>query len=105
MGEWEDLQKLLLLQDVVQFKPLALTLAKQMTADPAFIPEILRHVGVIPILDWTRHFVGLGWYTAMYKIFSPLDAFISSQLNPLLTFRWRRTLDAWKYGSGSDYQL
>ncbi len=89
----------------MQFQPLALTLAKQMTADPAFIPQILRHVGPVPILDWTRHFVALGWYTALHKAAAPLDKLISTQLSPLLKFRWQRSLEAWKYGSGMDYTL
>lgn len=93
------------MQDVVQFKPLATTLFKQMTADPAFIPQILKHVGPLPILDWTRHFIALGWYTALYTALSPLDNLISSQLNPLLHYRWKRTLEAWKYGSGNDYKF
>ena len=88
----------------MQFKPLALTLAKQMTADPGFIPQILLHVGPVPILDWTKHFIALGWYTALYKAFGPLDGLISTQLNPLLKFRWKRNLEAWKYGSGCDYR-
>ena len=93
------------LKDVVKFKPLALTLAKQMTADPGFIPQILRHVGPVPILDWTRHFIALGVYTALHETLAPLDSLLSSQLNPLLKFRWKRSLEAWKYGSGNDYKL
>lgn len=92
-------------QDVVQFKPLALTLAKQMAADPGFIPQILWHVGPLPIFDWTRHFIALGWYTALHRTFASWDSLISSQLNPLLKFRWKRTLEAWKFGSGRDYRL
>jgi lycopene cyclase CruP len=90
---------------VVQWKPLALTLAKQMVADPGFIPQILRHVGIVPILDWTRHFINLALYTALFKVFKPLEGSIGSQLSPLLRYRWQRTLEAWEYGSGKDYKL
>lgn len=93
------------LQDVVQWRPLAVTLAKQMVAEPGFIPQILRHVGVVPILDWTRHFLNLGLYTLLYKLFKPLEGSIAGQLSPALEFRWRRTLEAWEYGSGMDYKL
>ena len=90
---------------MVQWRPLALTLAKQMAAEPGFIPQILGHVGVGPIFDWTRHFINLGLYTVLFKAFKPLETTISSQLSPMLKFRWQRTLEAWEYGSGMDYKL
>ena len=48
------------LQDVVQFGPLGATLLGQVQSQPGSIPAILAHVGALPILDWTRHFLALG---------------------------------------------
>lgn len=93
------------LQDVVQFGALGRTLAGQMLARPAFVPQILAHVGVGPLLDWTRHFVLLGLFTGLYKAFKPLDGLVSSRLSLRLRYEWKRTLEAWEYGSGSDYRL
>ena len=100
-----SLDKIHLWQDVIQFGPLAKTLGKQVSADPGFVPQILGHVGLLPILDWTRHFIALGTYTALYRALNPLDEIISNQLNPQLRFGWKRTLERWKFGSGSDYRL
>ena len=47
-------------QDVVQFGPLGATLLGQVQSQPGSIPAILAHVGALPILDWTRHFLALG---------------------------------------------
>lgn len=91
------------MQDVIQFGPLVQTLGKQVINDPGFVPQILLHVGLFPILDWTRHFISLGIYTLLYKAIQPFDSLIRSQLNPVLTYRWNRTVEAWKYGSGADY--
>jgi hypothetical protein len=45
---------------VVQFGPLGATLLGQVQSQPGSIPAILQHVGPLPILDWTRHFLTLG---------------------------------------------
>lgn len=44
----------------MQFKPLGKTLVQQMVEDPALLPQIFRHVGILPLLDWSRHFAALG---------------------------------------------
>lgn len=67
------------------------------------IPEILRHVGPGPLLDWTRHFIGLGVFTGLYRSLKPLDGLVSRRLNPELRYNWKRALEALEYGSGSDY--
>ena len=56
------------LQDVVQFGPMARTLFGQVLADPGFVPQIFRHVGIPPMLDWVRHFSALGTYTLLDKV-------------------------------------
>ena len=56
------------LQDVVQFGPMGQTLFGQVLADPGFVPQIFRHVGIPPMLDWIRHFSALGTYTLLDKV-------------------------------------
>ncbi|KAK9845750.1 hypothetical protein WJX81_001368 [Elliptochloris bilobata] len=93
------------LQDVVRFGPLGATLLGQVQTQPGSIPAILAHVGVLPILDWTRHFLALGMYTALHRLARPAVAAAADRLGPSARFRLRRTLDAWEYGSGADFRL
>ena len=58
------------MQDVVQFAPLGKTLMRQMVGDFGLIPQIFQHVGVFPLLDWSRHFAALGLYTSLNKCVS-----------------------------------
>lgn len=92
-------------QDVVQFGGLARTLNGQVAADPLFTPKIFAHVGIGPLLDWTRHFIGLGTYTALHKW---VDGSMPPSQQPGLTPRQRyfknRQRESWKYGAGLDYK-
>ena len=60
LGARAGLRPLSSAQDVVQFGPLGATLLGQVQSQPGSIPAILQHVGPLPILDWTRHFLTLG---------------------------------------------
>ncbi|KAM0943101.1 putative lycopene beta-cyclase [Dioscorea sansibarensis] len=93
------------LQDVIQFWPLAKTLGLVMLSQPWLLPSIFKQVGIAVILDWSGHFVMLGWYT-----------FLSSYLDPIIRpwikllplkqkYEWNRNLEAWKYGAGLDYNI
>lgn len=95
------------LQDVVQFPGLARTLARMTIKTPGLVPQILNHVGgPAPLLSWLRDFMALGLYDRASRVFSPrseLSALVSSRLkDPKQRFRWRRQLEAWRYGSGLD---
>ncbi|KAK9820787.1 hypothetical protein WJX74_003932 [Apatococcus lobatus] len=93
------------LQDVVQFGGLASTLSGQVLADPFFTPKIFGHVGIGPLLDWTRHFVSLGTYTALHKYAtSSTPPSQQSGLTPRQRYFKNRQREAWKYGSGLDYK-
>ena len=92
-------------QDVVQFIPLSKTLTGQMVADPGLIPQILKHVGPLPLLDWARHFIALGLYSALNAGAAPLIRSVAGRLPPKQQYSAHRTLEAWKYGSGGDYRL
>lgn len=93
------------MQDVIQLGPLATTLAQQMLGDPLFVPQILAHVGPGPLADWLLHFLALTLYTVLHTAFSPLLGPLAPRLPPRQRFLLRRTLEAWRYGSGLDYEL
>jgi hypothetical protein len=97
------------LQDVVQVRPLAQTLFKQMSNDPFFIPQIMSRVGIGPLLDWAQHFLAMALYTALYSLAeqTSLDKKISKHskiLSPTQQFLLRRAIERWEYGSGLDYK-
>ena len=66
------------------------------------IPQILRHVGIASMLGWTRHFLALGLYTLAYPVALRLEGWAAKQ-SPQVRYRYRRWLDAFKFGSGRDY--
>ena len=94
------------LQDVLQFGPLARTMAAQMAADPLFVPQLLLHIGAGPLIEWLGHVASLGAYAALHAAAAPA---VRRALLPQLTareqFRWRRAMEAWEYGSGQDYKM
>ena len=93
-------------QDVVQFGPLAATLLGQMVSDPLSVPGIFRHVGILPMLDWTRHFAALGAYTALHNVGGPVLRSMARQTGSARRrYHLNRLADAWTFGSGSDYTL
>ena len=55
------------LQDVVQWSPLAQTMAGMMVNNPTLLPGILTSVGVNPLVDWLGHFSALGAYDVLYR--------------------------------------
>lgn len=45
-------------------------------------------------------------YTILNAAATPLiEPFVDRLEDPREKFRWRRRMDAWKYGSGADYTL
>lgn len=58
----------------MQFGPMGRTLFGQVLADPGFVPQIFKHVGIPPMLDWVRHFSALGTYTLLDKVGSSSHA-------------------------------
>ena len=45
-------------------------------------------------------------YTVFNAAVTPaIGPFVDRLKNPREKFRWRRRMDAWKYGSGADYTL
>jgi lycopene cyclase CruP len=91
------------LQDVIQFSALSQTLAKTALAHPQQVLQIVPHVGLASLLDWTVHYCNLGLYTGLYSCGQALNSWIDS-FPPQSRYWFNRWIDAWKYGSGSDYR-
>lgn len=81
-------------------------MAGQMARDPGFVPLLISHIGLGPLIDWIGHVAALGSYTLLHSVAAPV---VKGQLLPQLTdreaFRWRRTMEAWEFGSGQDYKM
>jgi lycopene cyclase CruP len=90
------------LQDVIQFPALSQTLMKTAIAHPSQVIQVIPQVGLMPLLDWMVHYTNLGLYTGLNTVGKTLAEWLKT-LSPEQQFRWRRRLDAWKYGSGQDY--
>lgn len=92
------------LQDVLQFGPLLRTLLLAAKQDPFTPFKIVPHVGLTAMGDFFKHFAMLGVYTALSNYVAPL---ITPQLPAVATtgvhYRWKRLIEAWKFGSGLDY--
>jgi lycopene cyclase CruP len=91
------------LQDVVQFVPLVQTLIKTGLRHPGTVLAILPQVGALNLLDWMQHLLNLGFYTVLYSISPTLQPWIQT-LPAAQQYVWNRRIQAWQYGSGSDYQ-
>lgn len=92
------------LQDVIQFGPLVKTLGLVMISRPQILPEIFKQVGVGVILNWSGHFVMLGYYTFLSSVVSPAVRPWVKSLAARDRYQWERYLEAWEYGAGLDYR-
>ena len=90
------------LQDVVQFLPLTQTMLAMAIADPVLVLKIVREVGLFTLLDWFKHYLGLGYYSLLYQV--GLQIFVTGDyLLPEQKYYWQRQLERWQYGSGGDF--
>lgn len=97
-----------ILQDVFTLSALAPTLSSWLSKDPAIIPLFIKSMGPENVLSALGHLSGLAFYTVL----SSLEPVISTVLRiddatampPRERFAWRRRFEAWKYGSGLDYE-
>jgi len=90
------------LQDVVQFTPLAQTLARTTIYHPGLVLKILPQVGISAVMEWLWHYGNLGVYTGLHRVGRSLLPWIAT-LSPAEQYRWHRRLDTWTYGAGLDY--
>lgn len=58
--------------------------------------RVLWQVGPALVAGWFRHYFALLAYTLAHAVLAPLKRWVPS-------FRFRRLVDALKWGSGSDY--
>jgi hypothetical protein len=80
-------------------------MAAQVVQEPLFVPKLMAHVGPLPLADWMSHVAALGTYAALHKAAAPPLKQVGKLLTPREKFKLNRLLDAWEYGSGSDYKL
>ncbi|XP_066331376.1 uncharacterized protein [Miscanthus floridulus] len=91
------------LQDVIQFGPLVKTLGLVMLTRPQILPSIFKQVGLGVILEWSGHFMMLGYYTFLSTFIDPVLRSWVESLPPRDKYQWKRYLEAWRYGAGLDY--
>uniref|UniRef100_A0A0A8YJX7 Uncharacterized protein n=1 Tax=Arundo donax TaxID=35708 RepID=A0A0A8YJX7_ARUDO len=92
------------MQDVIQFGPLVKTLGLVMLTRPQILPSIFKQVGLEVILDWSGHFLMLGYYTFLSTYIDPVVRSWIESLPSSDKYQWKRYLEAWKYGAGLDYR-
>jgi len=94
------------LQDVVRLEGLLGSLSRSFVADPLFTPQIIFHVGIPVLVDWMGHVTMIALYTLLHNAGTPvLEKLVEGMDDKRNRFRWRRKMEAWKFGSGSDYVL
>lgn len=104
------------LQDVVRLDGLLGSLSRSFVKDPFFTPQIVQHVGLSVLADWIVHVSMIAIYTILHNLISPaVNVFLAFTdasdnrkaiiLNDRDRFRWKRMVEAWEYGSGSDYKF
>nr|XP_016448305.1 PREDICTED: uncharacterized protein LOC107773393 isoform X1 [Nicotiana tabacum] len=93
------------LQDVIQFGPLVKTLGLVMLTRPQIIPSIFKQVGIPVLVDWSGHFLMLGYYTFLSTFVDPAIRPLIGSFPAKVRYEWRRRLEAWQYGAGLDYKL
>jgi lycopene cyclase CruP len=87
------------LQDVIQFGALSKTLP---LVNPKLVLPLLPQVGLPLLIDWLIHYLNLGVYSGLYPLGKSLQPMVTN-LSPQQQYYYHRWLDAWKYGSGNDY--
>jgi len=60
-------------------------------------------VGVVTLLDWLKHYLGLGAYSGLNQI-APVFAPAIANLLPEQQYQWQNLIAKWRYGSGGDYR-
>ncbi|MFS7980188.1 putative lycopene beta-cyclase [Helianthus anomalus] len=93
------------LQDVIQFGPLVKTLGLVMLTKPQILPSIFKQVGFPVLIDWLGHFSLLGSYTFLSIYIDPLIRPLIDSYSTEEKYKWKRQLEAWKYGAGLDYKF
>lgn len=93
------------LQDVIRIDGLIGSLSRAFVADPLFMPQIVAHVGIPALVDWLGHVSMMTLYTGLHQLSPLIRPFVDEMKDARARFRWRRRMEAWKFGSGCDYIL
>eukprot|EP00899_Mesostigma_viride_P027534 jgi/Mesvir1/7966/Mv11876-RA.2 len=93
------------LQDVVEFKGLGLLMINVAISNPLILPALLGTLGIGPVIEWFGHFSSMGMYSVLHNTLGPAISSWAEKLSPEDRYYWRRRVEAWKFGSGSDYKL
>ncbi|KAL3509856.1 hypothetical protein ACH5RR_029257 [Cinchona calisaya] len=93
------------LQDVIQFGPLVKTLGLVMLTRPQILPSIFEQVSMPVLLDWSTHFFMLGYYSLLSTLLDPTIRPLINGFPPMMRYKWKRRLEAWKFGAGLDYKF
>jgi lycopene cyclase CruP len=91
------------LQDVVQFGSLSQALFQTAIASPLVVTQVVPQVGLPPLVDWMRHYLSLGTYSALSAIGQAVSGRLNG-LSPTQRYYVDRYLEGWKYGSGGDLE-
>ena len=65
--------------------------------------KIIPHIGIVAMADFVYHFTVMGMYTLLFNAFAPFLLSMANKSSPKTKFLLRRYVDAWKFGSGLDY--
>jgi len=94
------------LQDVVRVDGLLSSLSGSFVADPTFTPQIVSHVGIPTLAKWLGHVSMMLLYTFNHAVVTPvISSYVDNMKDKRKRFQWRRKMEAWEFGSGSDYIL
>ncbi len=91
------------LQDVVQLSGLSQTMLRVAIAQPLLVAKVIPQVGLLTLLTWLLHYFNLALYTGLYWTGQWLQPWIK-RLPPRSRYFADRWLEAWRYGSGNDWQ-
>jgi len=97
MEKMDDKVLLSFLQDTIMFGPLSKTMFQMMFEDPIAIFRVVYLLGFRTLAEWFVHYILLGLYTF-------LDFALGRLRNKTDNYYLRRYMDAWHYGSGSDFE-
>lgn len=95
------------LQNVIRFDGLVGTMARTLLSDLTFAPKVVSWVGFPALIDFMVHVGMMGVYGALDTALSPLLRPVGDKTfkNARIRYYLHRKMDAWKYGSGNDYDI
>ena len=95
-----------ILQDVFTLSALVPTLSSWLSRDPGVVLPMVKSMGTENVFSAVGHLSQLAWYTFLSKNVEPVlrSALNVEELPAHERFQWHRRFEAWRYGSGLDYE-